>query len=522
MTKISSSNLINNLTSSQSPTTSITASTEDRAATQSAAPPQPSTVVTLGQTSRDSLQTYSILGLSANAASSVTWASNPSDPVSKLMAENYLNQALGNRLNGLGSALLDQFGSTGANFSQSVQVGSANSISSPGPNAGGSQAGIALTIKMASGVEVDVTLDSQGNELSVSAQSNGELSDTERSALENLSGAFQSAINGLSASPPSLDLSGLTQFDSSVISSVTLHSSVTNDDQQTQTIDLVANNSARTVSVTGPTGTLKVSVDTSDLLIGGNQKQRTEAIDEYLKQFDQENARGHGDASLMAMFKDAFAQMNGADGDPSQSSPDTVYSQSVSGIQGAMLTGLDDFTASISDTPVASNPMLPDETDTFSYQVSQQTDLQGNPLTGAISQQQQSHLSASYHMALSSQTPLLLTKELKSQNYSYMQVNDSANSTTHLAYQNGQITQASLNQSASQSTERSTYLWGKLVADTTTPSESSKTSDLLALLKPLLQDSQESRNTTRWQQALSDIHDQIFLQAVPVGLNGST
>ncbi len=93
---------------------------------------------------------------------------------------------------------------------------------------------------------------------------------------------------------------------------------------------------------------------------------------------------------------------------------------------------------------------------------------------------------------------------------------------THLAYQNGQVTQASLNQSASQSTETSTYLRGKRVADTTTPSESSKTSDLLALLKPLLQDNQKSGNTARWQQALSKIHDQIFLQAVPASLNSST
>ncbi len=66
------------------------------------------------------------------------------------------------------------------------------------------------------------------------------------------------------------------------------------------------------------------------------------------------------------------------------------------------------------------------------------------------------------------------------------------------------------------------FAGGKRVADTTTPSESSKTSDLLALLKPLLQDNQMSGNTARWQQALSKIHDQIFLQAVPASLNSST
>jgi hypothetical protein len=518
MTSISSSILRNTLASSPSPAANSTASAADSSATQSATFPQPSVVVTLGQTNPAGLQTYSVLGIAANTASTATWASAPTDSVSKLMAENYLNQVLGNRLSGLGSALLDQFTRTGANFSQSVQM---NSTSSLGSTAGG-QADIDLTIKMASGVEVDVALDSQGDKLSVSIQSNGALDSAENSALESLSGAFQSAINGLSASPPSLDLSGLTQYDSSVISSVTLHSSVTNTQQQTQTIDLVANSSAKTVSVTGPTGTIKVSVDTSNPLIEGNQQQRTEAIDTYLKQFDQENTRGHGDASLMSMFKDAFSQMNGADSDPSQSSPDTTYSQSVSGAQGAMLTGLDDFTASITDTPTASNPMLPNETDTFSYQVSQQTELQGNSLTGSLSQQQQSHLSGSYHMALSAQVPLALTKERQSQNYLYMQINDSADSTTDLAYHNGQITQASLSQSASQSTEKSTYVRGVEVADTTTPSESSKSTDLLALLKPPQKDSLESGNGAQWRQALSTIHDQIFLQATPASLDSTS
>jgi hypothetical protein len=515
MTSISSSILRNTLASSPSAAANSAASTADSPDTQSATVPQPSVIVTLGQANPAALRTYSVLGLSANAASTTTWASSPSDTVSKLMAENYLNQALGSRVSGLGSALLDQFASTGVNFSQSVQT---NATSSLGASTGGSQADINLTIKMASGVEVDVSLDSQGDELSVSIQSNGKLDSAESSALENLSGAFQSAINGLSATPPSLDLSGLTQYDSSAISSVTLHSSVTNTQQQTQTIDLVANSSAKTVNVTGPTGSIKVSVDASNPLIEGNQQQRTEAINEYLKQFDQENTRGHGDASLMSMFKDAFAQMNGADNDPSQSGPDTTYSQSVSGAQGAMLTGLDDFTASITDTPTASNPMLPNETDTFSYQVSQQTELQGNSLTGSLTQQQQSHLSASYHMALSAQVPLALTKELKSQNYLYMQIDDSANSTTHLAYHNGQITQASLSQSASQSTEKSTYVRGVKVADTTTPSESSKSTDLLTLL----QDNQASENGAQWRQALSTIHDQIFLQATPDSLDNTS
>src|SRR6202012_4083713 len=126
--------------------------------------------------------------------------------------------------------------------------------------------------------------------LSVSAHSSSQLCAADRSGLTSLSGAFKAAIKRLSASSPSLDLSGLTQYDSSVISSVTLHSSVTNSARQTQTIDLSANSSAKTVSVSGPTGTIKVSVDAGNALIEGNQQQRNAAIDENLQQFDQENA----------------------------------------------------------------------------------------------------------------------------------------------------------------------------------------------------------------------------------------
>jgi hypothetical protein len=147
--------------------------------------------------------------------------------------------------------------------------------------------------------------------------------------------------------------------------------------------------------------------------------------------------------------------------------------------------------------------------------------VQGNQWNGAISQQQQSHLSASYHAPLSSDSPLKLTLLPKSQNYDYMTINDDAESTTSLAYQKGQITQASLNQSASQSTDDSTYMQGKLVSSTATPSKASSSPDLLALLKPYLTSNPTSQNTDQWQQILSDIHSQIFLQANPASLNES-
>jgi hypothetical protein len=520
MTTLSSLNQAIPSVSSPSPATSTSTSSASKAAAQNSATPPSSAVVTLSQaTPASPLQIYTSLGIQANAAPTETWESNSTDAVSTLMAGNYVNPSLASRFSGLGSALLNQFSSTGTNFSQSVQTTYGNSAGSLGQIGGGTQADVELTIVTKSGVEVDLTLDSNQEGLSVSVKSNGPLSGAEQGALAKLSGAFQSAINGISTNPPSLNLSGLTQFDPSVLASVNLQSSVTTNGQPVQSIAFADNSSGKTVSVTEPSGTIKLSVNASDSLIEGNQQQRTQAINQYLQQFDDANTRGHGDAALMAVFKDAFTQMNS--GGPSQSGSATDYAPSISGAQSAILTGLDDFSASITDTSIASNPMRPSEMDTFSYQVSQQTNVQGNQWNGAISQQQQSHLSASYHAPLSSDSPLKLTLLPKSQNYDYMTINDDAESTTSLAYQKGQITQASLNQSASQSTDDSTYMQGKLVSSTATPSKASSSPDLLALLKPYLTSNPTSQNTDQWQQILSDIHSQIFLQANPASLNES-
>jgi hypothetical protein len=174
-----------------------------------------------------------------------------------------------------------------------------------------------------------------------------------------------------------------------------------------------------------------------------------------------------------------------------------------------MLTGLGDFTASISDNTVSPNPLLPDQTDSFSYQVSQSTQTEGNSLGGTITQTEQSLLKATYHRSLSG-GPVTLTPSLASQNYDYVQVNDAENSTVNLETDHGKLLQATLSQSSSESTELAEYVKGVLVSDVTTPDNTSSSKDLLSLLKPLIANQQAKQDSVTWQQALSGIHGMIL------------
>jgi hypothetical protein len=122
---------------------------------------------------------------------------------------------------------------------------------------------------------VDIELDSNDGTLAVSVNSSGALSDTERSALAKLADGFQQAINGLSASPPELDLSGLTQYDTSVLSSVNLQFNVTGDGSNYVSAYIALNSSTRSVKLTDSDGTINLSVDTSDSAILVQVRNRT-------------------------------------------------------------------------------------------------------------------------------------------------------------------------------------------------------------------------------------------------------
>lgn len=486
------------------------------------------TTVTLGQ-SGGSAQVYTLPVV--KPPEPPVWENASSDAVSKLMAGNNSASSLALRFKGLGAALLGRFDTDASNFSQSVmqfaqgmEPGNLMETTMQSQLHKTPDNQISLSIQTVGGAQVELTLGSTDTGLAVDVKvTKGALSDGDRAALSKLSGAFQKAIDGLAANPPRMDLAGLTQFDTSVLASVDLHASV-KAGSGNQVVDFHADSKTRTVNSSGPLGAMKVSVDLSNPAILGNARQQAQAIAGYLKQFDYEQTRGHGDASLMGMFKDAFAEMN-------SNYPATQQQAGMPGVfklnaeDRSLLTGLADFTASVTQNTQFSNPMQSNESDSFAYDVSQRSSVTGNgQLNRAITQKQQSHLSAGYHESLIPGLPLRLTTDKNSQNYYYTQIDDHASSEASIAYNLGTLAKASLTQSASQSKRVQKYVMGNLESDVTTPSSSTWVMNYLAQFKAAqsADNNRTSQDAYSWEQTLASINSMAVFQADPAQLSGRT
>jgi hypothetical protein len=503
------------------PVAKLVSTTASNTLARNAAVPSSATVM-LGQGS--GVQTYNADGVFPAPATQPVWERASNDAITSLMTGNFSTTSQAGRFQGLGAALLSGLQRTGSDFSQSVLrpsqslQGEANvselNAAMQAQLHGRTDNQISLTIKTAGGAEVQLTLNSQDNGLAVQVQvTKGTLSSAERDALGGLANAFQGAIDGLAGNPPRLDVSGLTQFDPKVLTSVDLHASM-QVEGGTQTLDFHADSQQRSVIANGPSGAVNVSVDMSNLAIVGTADQQAQALADYLAQFDKANSRGHGDASLTTMFEDAFSALNSNYGSAATQLPvKTGRPISLNDEDHSALSGLADFNASMTQTPKSINPMLPGELDTFSYQVSQDTSIQGSSSRDySIKQQQQSHLTASYHQALSADMPLNLDGTPQSQNYYYTQISDDSSSSTDIAYNDGNLVRASFDESASQSTHVIKYIMGKLEEDTTTPSHTSRSEDLLSMLNSArrLDQPKTALEAAERQQTLSAVHNLVM------------
>ncbi|NYI00134.1 hypothetical protein [Cupriavidus plantarum] len=463
----------------------------------------------------------------AQLAPTYAWERASSDAISGRLAGNVLASAMSGRFAGLGAALLTQLGGDGSDYSQSV-IGVAPGAQVNAIHASRFQAPalnqVGLTLTMRSGATVTVTLGSDTDRLAVNvAVTGGTLGAKDRDAVAGLAGAFQTAIDALGETPPRLDLGGLLDTDADLFAAVNLHASIDVGQNQPQTIDFVASDQQRTVSVRGPSGDLDLNVDMRETSTLGTAAQQASAIRHYLQQFDAAKSRGQGDPALMAMFKDAFAALHshrassdGVFGKPSSNGIVPASRIALSGADQGMMTGLGDFQASISQTAVASNPMRRDEVDAFSYQVSQHTEISGkSELDRSVHQRQESRLDASFHRSLFGDTALMLTDSPYSQNYYYDQIHDTASSDMSLAYAKGALVQATLTQAADQSSRVQKYELGRLQSDITTPNAKSRTADVLGMIDDAI------RNDTYHQipddrqrdDVLSSMHDRVLLHA---------
>lgn len=220
-------------------------------------------------------------------------------------------------------------------------------------------------------------------------------------------------------------------------------------------------------------------------------------------------------SGLGAALVAQFAKGGGAD--ISQSVLNTTADRA--GSDKGLLTGLADFKASIKQAVDSSNPMRPSEVDSFSYNVSQKTQVNGRSSADrSVTQNQQSVLSASFHKGLDGGKPPVFDGSRESQNYLYVQVQDRASSTASFAYKDSQLTRASVTQSASQNTHTQKYVMANLVEDTVVPKEGSSKRDYLALLEHAGRESKKSKDAleqSTLKDALAKMHDSVLLQDDP-------
>jgi hypothetical protein len=488
----------------------------------------PAAVVLLGQDTKiTDATTYSSRGALANTDPVYTLEQNVRDSVTNALTGNLSTSSTAGRFQGLGAALLQQLAEGGSGkISQSLIRSAAGDVkdaaalkSAQTQLHGKADNTITLTLKTTGGATVTLNLTSQADGLAVQADvSGGTLSDSDLQALASLADAFQGAIDGLTAKTPRLNLGALAQLDPGVFSSIDLSARLKVGQDQYQTLSFQADDQTKSVDMSGPTGNVQLSVKNNSALLG-NAQQQAQAVQSYLEQFDAAQNRGDGDKDLMALFKDAFSALQSTN----KSLGNSAVGSSLNTVDRSMLTGLADFSASLTQTPQYSNPMRSAEADKFAYKASQSTETKGSSANRSVEQKQTSSLDAAYHKSLYPGAGLALSMDAKSQNYEYHQIEDQASSTTRIGYDKGKLVEASSTQSASQSTNVLKYELGKLVDTINTPKEVSKSRNLLGMIDDALRHDRSSRLTTgksTLEDDLMPIHSKVLLRSNPASITG--
>lgn len=506
-----------------SPATPVVALNDDKTpVTQSSSP---AAVVMLGQDVKiPNSTTYTSLGALNNPNPVYTLEQNVSNELAKTLTGNMPSASNAGRFQGLGAALLQQLAEDGSSkISQSVVRSATGDVQ----NAAALELAqtqlhdraenrITLTLKLQSGATVTLNLTNTKDGLGVQADvSGGKLSDSEREALGALADSFQSAVDGLTAEKPRLNLGTLANLDPDIFTSVDLSARLKLGEDQYQTLSFKADDKNKSVEMSGPTGNVQLSVKNNNAILG-NAQQQAKAVQSYLQQFDAAQKRGEGDEDLMALFKDAFSSLQSTT--KSLATP-TTGSVSLNQVDQAMLTGLADFSASLTQTSSSPNPMRPSEIDKFSYTASQSTETKGTTAANrSVEQKQTTSLNAAYHKSLYPGVALALGTDPETQNYKYYLIEDEASSTTRVAYDKGALVEASSVQSARQSTTVQTYELGKLVDTVTTPNEITHSRNLMAMIDAALRNDRNSRLTTgksTLEDDLKPVHDKVLLQSNP-------
>lgn len=472
------------------------------------------------------------------------WEQAPTTAVDQIIGRNASATTEKARFAGLGSALLEQVASTGASYRQAiVNVGAAYS---PGKIQGKAtdalwaiqsrpSASAELTIKTQSGATVRISIADQrepigtGSGIAVQIDVEGDLTPQERQALQSLAKGFDQAIEGLVGEPPTLDLEGLSKFDTQLLGKVEFKTSLYGVDDNGSRIQKLgvrytADASKREIEIKTPQGTVAMKTDLRQPALWGTADQKAYAVQQYLGRIDKAAQRGNADAELVDLFKSSFTAMNGSYGSaagasgsrattglgPTQSVDLNRDAGAFSEEDQSLLTGLADFNASITATRRASNPRRLKEVDSFEYTLNQSTQVSGtSPGNRAVTQTQTARLLASFHQSLDGPSAKLkLTSDSATQNYYYKKVEDSSSTQVELAYEKDEPVRALVTQTASQSLQSLKVENNRITENTADPArQQSKQTDLLPLLKELkrqqeanaLADDQKQKTLREWK-----------------------
>lgn len=480
--------------------------------------------------------TYGALGLiHVKPGTLQVWEQSSDNAISNVMARNASGHTAQNRLAGLGAALLEHVGNTGASYRQTVaNVGAPESkqkIQARATDAlysiqGAPTARVELRIQTQSGATVTLNISDQneaglnGTGLSIDIQVNGDLTAAERKALAAMAGGFEKAIQGLAAGETEIDLEELAQFDQSAIASVDFKTSIYGRNEyglryEKLGAQFTADANTRDIQINSPEGEIRISVDLRQPGLWGDAAQKAKAVRHYLDGIDRATERGKADEGLVKMFKSTFSALNA-----------TYGAQSTDGgLQGlamdsgawndedkSWLTGLADFNTVLAATPKASNPRHSQELDQFHYTLSQSTTITGaDKSQRGVTQTQESRLVAAYHQSLVSTNKPILDSTTASQNYLFKQVEDSASTQVHLGYEKDEPVAATLTKTLTQSLRIQKFENNQLVQDRVVPNQQSSVVDLLPLLTQLREREKEHQITDEEKQTLLESwNDLVF------------
>lgn len=490
-----------------------------------AAEPTASSEVSLGQPQPSAdIGVYNAKGTLGNGQVRHVWEHNGIDKLSLTMYSAIQASSTASRFQGLGAALLEQLAANGGQrIAQSGLAVDRGAAAEP-MLLGLQQARlrefatdrVTFTLNTASGATVSLGLFNSERGLAVDAEVlGGDLTASELKGLAMMADSFQTAVNGLVQEPPSLKLGALVKLDPTLFTGLQLEAQLQTADGARQTFALQMDEHTRSLELQAPSGNVKMNFDTQGGTLLGSEAQRQAAVSNYLTQFDAAQQRGNGDEQLMTLFKDAFRQLNSVDDAALRPAADDIWSNTSSRL---LLSGMADFTASLSTPGKRTNPMRPDEIDSFTYNVSQTTARKGGAANLSLQQDQQSTLKASWHESLNPWVELQLSLDSESQDYRYHEVDDQASSSTRIGFVNNVLVEATARQQASQQERVRTYQKAELQSDVTTSASTEQSRDLLGLLEKLLVNDRQARRlglASSLEQQIQSLRGLWLLQSNP-------